>query len=164
VTTIVIVVSSSFDRRGKRRHGRFDVRLQGCEEIICEATQQPLLDASRVLLCRGFDPSTVICKVRSDAPTVVTMRAPTGVAAKFDVMGSAFVRRKPAVGPMPGSGIENGASTEPRVPCRTEANAGAPHKGSTQMATPSPTSSPAASPTSSPASRYRPKGKIKMPT
>jgi hypothetical protein len=140
---ITIGVSPSFDRRGKRRHGRFDVRLQGCDEIICEATQQPLFDASRVLLGRGFDPSTVICKVRSEAPTVVTMRAPIGVAAQYDVMGSAFVRRKSAAGPMPGSGIENGVSAEPRMPRRTEANAGAPHKGSTQVATPpSPTSSP----------------------
>ena len=107
MTEITIIATPAFDRRGKRRHGRFDVRLQGCDEIICEATQQPLLDTSRVLLRRGFDPSTVVCKVRSDAPTVVTMRAPIGVAAKFDVMGSAFVRRKPAAGPMPGSESKN---------------------------------------------------------
>jgi hypothetical protein len=160
MTEIVIVTTPSFDRHGKRRHGRFDVRLQGSEEIICLGTQQPLLDASRVLLRRGFDPATVIYKVRSDNPTVVTMRAPIGVAAKFDVMGSAFVRRKPAAAPMPSSGIENGVSAAPRIPCRPEANAGARHKGSTQVATPpSPTSSP-----TSPASRPLPKGKIKMPT
>ncbi len=133
MTEITIVVSPSFDRRGKRRHGRFDVRLQGCDEIICEATQQPLLDASRVLLSRGFDPSTVICKVRSDAPTVVAMRAPIGVAAKFDVMGSAFVRRKAATGPMPGSGSENPMSAGSVTPCSTEANVGAPHRGSTNV-------------------------------
>src|SRR5712675_2003685 len=103
MTEITIVVSPAFDRRGKRRHGRFDVRLQGGDEIICEATQQPMLDASRVLLLRGADPATVICKVRDDAPTIVTMRAPIGVAAQYDVMGEKFVRRKPAVGPMPGS-------------------------------------------------------------
>ena len=107
MTGITIVVSPAFDRRGKRRHGRFDVRLQGGVEIICEATQQPLLDASRALLLRGADPATVICKVRDDAPTIVTMRAPIGVAAQYDVMGEKFVRRKPAVGPMPGSRIEN---------------------------------------------------------
>jgi hypothetical protein len=52
MTEITIVVSSAFDRRGKRRHGRFDVRVQGGDEVICEATQQPMLDASRVLLRR----------------------------------------------------------------------------------------------------------------
>jgi len=102
MTEIVIVTTPSFDQHGKRRHGRFDARLQGGDEIICEATQQPMLDASRVLLRRGADPTTTICKVRADAPTIVTMRAPIGVAAQYDVMGSAFVRRKPAAGPMPG--------------------------------------------------------------
>jgi hypothetical protein len=94
MTEITIVVSPAFDRRGKRRHGRFDVRLQGGVEIICEATQQPLLNASRALLLRGADPTTVICKVRDDAPTIVTMRAPIGVAAQYDVMGEKFVRKK----------------------------------------------------------------------
>ena len=60
---------------------------------ICEATQQPMLDASRVLLRRGMDPTTTIYKVRVDAPTIVTMRAPIGVAARYDVMGEKFVRR-----------------------------------------------------------------------
>ena len=93
MTELIIIASPAFDRRGKRRHARFNVRLQGVDEVICEATQQPLLDASRVLLRRGFDPSTVICKVRSDAPMVVTMRAPIGVATQYDVMGEKFVRR-----------------------------------------------------------------------
>jgi hypothetical protein len=168
---ITIVVSLSFDRRGKRRHDRFDARLKDDAEVICAATRQPLLDTSRVLLARGFNPSTVLCMAHSHAPTVVTLRSPIGVAAQYDVMGSAFVRRKPATGPMPSSGIENGGSAEPRVPRRTEANAEAPHIRSTQATTPaSPTSTPA-SPTSSPprspispmaassASRYRQKEK-----
>jgi len=37
---ITIVASPSFDRSGKRHLGRSDVRLQGCDKIICEATQQ----------------------------------------------------------------------------------------------------------------------------
>jgi hypothetical protein len=48
-------------------------------ELICAATRQPLLDASRVLLARGFDPSTVLCMVHSHSPTVITLRAPIGV-------------------------------------------------------------------------------------
>jgi len=171
VAEIAIVASPSFDRRGKRRHARFEVRLQGDDEVICEATQQPMLDASRVLLRRGVVPTTVICKVSIDAPTEVRMRAPIGVAAQFDVMGSAFVRRKPAAGPMLSSGIEDSGSAEPRMACETKTDAGAPHKGSRQAATPrSPASSPASptsppppsstsSPATSPASRYRQKEK-----
>jgi hypothetical protein len=131
---ITIVVSPSFDRRGKCRHGRFDVRLRGGNEVICEATQQPLLDASRVLLQRGADPTTTICKVGADAPTTVTMRAQIGVAAQFDVMGSAFVRRKLAAWPMPGSEIENALSTAPVGPCNTTPTLRASHSGSLKTA------------------------------
>jgi hypothetical protein len=117
MTEITIVVSPAFDRRGKRRNGRFDVHLQGNDGVICEATQQPLLDASRVLLRRGVDPTTTICKVRVDKPTIVTMRAAIGVAAQYDVMGEKFVRRKPATGAMQGSGIENAQSAAAAGPC-----------------------------------------------
>ena len=99
MTEIIIVFSPAFDHRGKRRNGCFDARLQGNDEVICEATQQPMLDASRVLLRRGVDPTTTICKVRVDAPTIVAMRAPIGVAAQYDVMGEKFVRRTRAAGP-----------------------------------------------------------------
>lgn len=128
MTETIIVVSPSFDRRGKRRHDRFDALLKDDAEVICGATRQPLLDSSRVLLARGLDPSTVLCMVHSHAPTVVTLRSPIGVAAQYDVMGSAFVRRKPITGPMPSSGIANGGSAGPRVPGSTEAAAGVPHK------------------------------------
>lgn len=155
MTEIIIVASRSFDRRGKRRHDRFDARLKGGAEAICVATRQPLLDASRVLLSRGFDPSTVLCMVHSLAPAVVTMRAAIGVAGLYDVMGSAFVRRNPATRPMPGSDIESDGSAEPRTPRKTEADAGAPHIGSTLAATRrSQTSSPPPPSTSLPDSRY----------
>jgi hypothetical protein len=118
MTKINIVVSPSFDRRGKLlRHGRFDVRLQGGDEVICKATRQPLLDASRVLLRRGVDPSTTICKVCVDAPTIVTMRATIGIAAQYDIMAEKFVRRKPGARPMPGSEIEIALSTAPVGAC-----------------------------------------------
>jgi hypothetical protein len=100
---ITIVVSPAFDHLGKRRHDRFDARLQGGEEVICEATRQPLLEASRELLRRGADQTATICMVHACAPAVVTMRAPIGVAAQYDVMGEKFVRRKPDAGPMPDS-------------------------------------------------------------
>jgi hypothetical protein len=146
VTEIVIILLPSFDRRGKRRHGQFDVRLKDSGEMLLVATRQPLLDASRTLIRRGLDPSNVICKVRSDAPTVVTMRAPIGVAAQYDVMGDRFVRRKPDAGPMPASGTENLLSAGPVTPCSTKATLRASHKGAAK--TPAPSSSASPSPTS----------------
>jgi hypothetical protein len=83
MTEITILVSPAFDRRGKRRHDRFDARLKDGGDVVCEATRQPLLDVSRVLLGRGVDPSTVICMVHAHAPAVVAMRAQIGVAARY---------------------------------------------------------------------------------
>lgn len=144
MTEFTVVVSPSFDKRGHRRHDRFDVRVRGHHEIICEATRQPLLDAGRELKRRGADSGATLCMVHASAPDIVTLRAPIGVAAQYDVMGEKFVRRKPLVGPMPGSVIENDASSAPRMLRRTKANAGGPHRGSTTAsATPAPTSSPA---------------------
>ena len=168
MTELIIVVAPSFDRRGKRRHERFDARLQGLDEVICEATRQPLLDAGRELLRRGADSAATICMVHASAPALVTMRAPISVAAQYDVMGEKFVRRKPTAGPMPVSRIERDRSDGPRMPSKTEADAEAPHKGSTRatwptsspgsLASPPPPSS-TSSPANSPASRCRQKGK-----
>jgi hypothetical protein len=133
MTEITIVVSPAFDRRGKRSHDRFDARLQGGDEIICESTRQPLLNASRELLRRGADPNATICKVHASAPAVVTMRAWIGVAAQYDVMGEKFVRRKPAAGPMPGSKIENARSI-PAEPCNTNRSLRASHIGPSETA------------------------------
>jgi hypothetical protein len=95
---IYIVVTSAFSRTGKRKHEQFAAYLRDTGELICTATCQPLLDASRELLARGYDPKDVICKVRSEAPQLVTMRAIIGIAAQYDVVGEKFVRRK-AAGP-----------------------------------------------------------------
>ena len=137
ITEITIVVSPAFDHRGKRRHDRFDARLQGGEEVICEATRQPLLDASRELLRRGADPTATICMVHASAPAVVTMRAPIGVAARFDVMGEKFVRRKPAAGPMAGSGIGNALSPVPAGSSNSNPFLRASHIGPSETASPS---------------------------
>jgi hypothetical protein len=130
MTEITIVVSPAFDNRGKRRHDRFDARLQSSDEVICEATRQPLLDASRELLRRGADPNATICKVHASAPAVVTMRARIGVAAQYDVMGEKFVRRKPAAGPMAGPGIRDALSAALAGPCDANPSRRAPHNGS----------------------------------
>ena len=127
MTQIIIVVSPAFDHRGKRRHDRFDARLQGGEEVLCEATRQPLLDASRELLRRGADPTATICMVHATAPTVATMREPIGVVAQYDVMGEKFVRRKPAARPMAGSGIGNALSAVPAGPSNSNRSMRASH-------------------------------------
>jgi hypothetical protein len=134
MTEITIVVSPAFDHRGKRRHDRFDARLQGGEEVVCDATRQPLLDASRELLRRGADPTATICMVHASAPAVVTMRAPIGVAAQFDVMGEKFVRRKPAAGPMAGSRIGDAPSASPAGTCNTNPSLRASHSGPSETA------------------------------
>jgi hypothetical protein len=136
MTEITIVVSPAFDHRGKRRHDRFDARLQGGDEIIVQATRQPLLDASRELLRRGADPAATICMAHASAPAVVTMRAPIGVAAQFDVMGTKLVRRKPAAGPMAGSGIRNAVPADPAGPSNTNPSLRASHIGPSETASP----------------------------
>ena len=136
MTEITIVVSPAFDHRGKRRHDRFDARLQGGKEILCGATRQPLLDASRELLRRGADPTATICMVHASAPAVVTMRAPIGVAAQFNVMGEKFVRRKPAAGPMAGSGIENAPPAVPAEPSNTNPSLRASRRRARPLASP----------------------------
>jgi hypothetical protein len=98
MSDIFIIVTPAFDRTGNRKHERFDAYLRNTGELICTATRQPLLDASRELIARGYDPKAVICKVRSEAPQIETMRAIIGVAAQYDVVGEKFVRRK-AAGP-----------------------------------------------------------------
>jgi hypothetical protein len=90
---IIIVVSPAF-KGGKRQHDRFDAHLADTGEVVFVATRQPMLDAARVLLDRGRDPHDVICKVCQHAPEIVSMRAPIGVAAWYDIMGAKFVRRK----------------------------------------------------------------------
>ena len=134
MTEITVVVSPAFDHRGKRRHDRFDARLQGGEAVICEASRQPLLDASRELLRRGADPTATICMVHASAPAVVTMRAPIGVAAQYDVMGEKFVRRKPAAGSIAGSGNGYAMPADPAGPGNPNPSVRASHSGPSEAA------------------------------
>jgi hypothetical protein len=66
MSDIYIVVTPAFIRTGKRKHEQFDAYLRDTGELICTATRQPLLDASRELLARGYDPQGGICKQRDD--------------------------------------------------------------------------------------------------
>jgi hypothetical protein len=64
MTKLTIVVLPAFDYRGKRRHDRFDARLQSGDEVICQAAQR-LLDGSFKLRRRGADPTASICVVHA---------------------------------------------------------------------------------------------------
>jgi hypothetical protein len=90
---LTIVVSPAFDRKGRRRCGFSEVRLQGHDELIC-VSPQPLLDCSRILLRAGFDATAILNKVHVGSLDVVSMRARIGIAAQYDVMGDRFVRRQ----------------------------------------------------------------------
>src|SRR6266550_4563748 len=93
MSDIIIVVKPAC-RNGRRLHDRVDAYLCDTGELICKATRQPRLDSARALLDRGYLPTDIISKVWARAPHIVTMRAPIGVAAQYDVMGEKFVRRK----------------------------------------------------------------------
>jgi hypothetical protein len=140
--TEIVIISPSFDHRGKRRHDRFDARLKDTDEVICMATRQPLLDASRVLIGRAHDPSTKICMAYAHAPTVITSWAIIGVAAQYDVMGEKFVRRKTTAGPMPSAPIKIDVSAKPKEPSATKAASWARHKGSAKFKAAPPITSP----------------------
>jgi hypothetical protein len=89
---VTIVVTPAFDRKGKRRHELFEVRLLGHPDLIC-ISSQPLCDCSHALLAHGFSPFATINKVRSDRLDVVSMKSTIGKAAELVVMGSRFVKR-----------------------------------------------------------------------
>jgi hypothetical protein len=91
---ITIVIKPAFNDRGRRHHDRFDAHLRNTGELVCRATRQPVLDGSRVLLARGYNPTDVIGMAWSHAPQIITITAVIGTAAQFDVMGEKFVRRR----------------------------------------------------------------------
>ncbi len=110
-----ILIKPAFDRRGKRLRNYYEVRLLGDREIICVSTQ-PLLDASRVLIKFGADPSAKISMAYERTPERIALRGVVGIAAQYDVMGSRFVRRKSMAGLMRGSPMNSwnrGASVQP---------------------------------------------------
>src|SRR5262245_37875583 len=91
-----IIVKPAFNMRGRRHHDRFDAHLRDTGQLLFRATRQPLLDSARVLLSRGCDPNARISMVWHHRPETVAMTAIISTAARFDVMGERFVRRKVA--------------------------------------------------------------------
>jgi hypothetical protein len=64
-----------------RRPGRFDARL---ESVIVRASRQPFLDAARVLIKRGADPSITL-EMWHDGAAHHALRAQLAYAAKLAV-------------------------------------------------------------------------------
>ena len=115
-------------RNGRRLHDRVDAYLCDTGELICKATRQPRLDSARALLDRGYLPTDIISKVWARAPHIVTMRAPIGVAAQYDVMGEKFVRRKTFAAAMGGVETANSRSAASKSPNGAKVIAEVPHK------------------------------------
>lgn len=100
-TEIVVVVTPAYDRHGRRRNEKFEVRRRHCDAIIC-ISAQPLLDVSRIYLSAGATPATRISLIHSSRPEQVALIAPIGVAAQYDVMGTRYIKRKPSLSFMSG--------------------------------------------------------------
>ena len=55
----LILTPHPTDGRGQRAGSRYIARLAGSNEYVC-TSHQPLADAARVLLARGFHPATLM--------------------------------------------------------------------------------------------------------
>ncbi|UPT96130.1 hypothetical protein J4G48_0045055 [Bradyrhizobium barranii subsp. apii] len=161
MTEVVIIVSPSFDHRGKRRHDRFDARVKDTDEVICRATRQPVLDGSRVLIDKGYSPSTAIRMAYAHATAVITGWAIIGEAAQYDVMGEKFVRRKTTAGSMPSAPIKIDGSARPREPFSKMAAARARHNDPARFTG---RAADHLAADSSGGLRHRQRAKMKMPT
>jgi hypothetical protein len=75
---LVIVVSPT------KSAGHFQARLQQSNEVLVKNSRQPFLDAARVLVERGYDPSVLLVMKHLGSDTV-SLRAPLGKAAKLTV-------------------------------------------------------------------------------
>jgi hypothetical protein len=79
--TLRIILHPVFDRHGVRLHGKFVVMLDG--RRLC-VSRQPLLEAARVLIREGIDPTTPIA-TRHTGADFDAMTSTVGAAAKWTV-------------------------------------------------------------------------------
>jgi hypothetical protein len=68
------------------RAGRFEARLEGDKRVLC-VSRKPFVDAARVLVTDGFDPTTMLV-MRRVGNDVDAWRARLGIAAKLTVRES----------------------------------------------------------------------------
>ena len=90
-----IIISPAFDNRGRRLHGRFVTTLDGRQLCI---SRQPLLDAARILIGQGANPTDIIAMRHAGSPHDA-LRSTVGGAAALTVeegekVGPRFVRWK----------------------------------------------------------------------
>jgi len=63
--------------------GRFTARLESSDEVILHSSRQPLVDGARVLLARGFDPTTPLTMRQQGSPHDSFKPAPIREWAKW---------------------------------------------------------------------------------
>jgi hypothetical protein len=88
VFRLTLIVSPVFEADGRRASsGRgllFDARLEGEERVLVRRTHQPFLDACRVLVAEGVDPTMRIVMRHAGSQTD-SLIAKVGAAAKLSV-------------------------------------------------------------------------------
>ena len=78
---LTLILRPAFNRHGARLHGKFVVTLDGRQLCI---SQQPLLDAARILLTEGVSPEIPIA-TRHAGTGFNAMTSTAGAAAKWTV-------------------------------------------------------------------------------
>ena len=112
----VIEVSPHIRPDGIKRPNGFDVRLAGCDEVLC-VSDTPLLTAARVLLKAGrADPDDVLV-MRHAGSRAVALKGRVGLAASLTIEETLFGPKRRRYKPRPGlEGPSRIAQTPPTVP------------------------------------------------
>ena len=94
----LVIIPEKRDPANPPRHYRFEARLEGNACILC-VSHQPFVDAARVLVDEGYDP-TEILTMRHVGSETIALTARLGAAAKLMVEegpsdGPRFVQHAP---------------------------------------------------------------------
>ena len=94
----LVIVPEKRNPANPPRHYRFQARLEGDDRILC-VSHQPFVDAARVLVEEGYDP-TAILTMRHVGSETIALTAQLGAAAKRIVEegpsdGPRFVQHAP---------------------------------------------------------------------
>src|SRR6266567_9218716 len=94
----LVIVPEKRNPANPPRHYRFEARLEGDDHILC-VSHQPFVDAARVLVAEGYDPTETLT-MRHVGSTTIALTATLGAAAKLKVEegangGPRFVQHVP---------------------------------------------------------------------
>src|SRR6266487_5266437 len=94
----LVIIPEKRDPANPPRHYRFEARLEGDARILC-VSHQPFVDAARVLVAEGYDPTETLT-MRHVGSTTIALTATLGAAAKLKVEegangGPRFVQHVP---------------------------------------------------------------------